>query len=162
MKRYLEWAAAGLLITMLAAAAFYAGVNDQPEQMEIPVAQVFLHAVNAAPEESTVEKFKKERKTERAQELAALEQMYKEGDETVEKYIATLLARTEAETAVEGMLAAAGYVQAVCAVRENAVTVCVQEKLLPQQVQTIVEMCETATEICSENIWVLDESAYIW
>lgn len=128
----------------------YAGGNAKTK---IPVEKVFAHvqAATEAPRATAV--FRQQREEQRQAEMAAL----KDAPER----LARLVARAEAELAIEGALAAMSLKDAVCAVRDGAVTVCVSERLNDQQVQAIAQTAAQLADISLENVFILDECGYL-
>ena len=70
--------------------------------------------------------------------------------------------RREKESTVEGVLLTMGYANAVCVLREETLTVCVEQDVEADDAQAIMEICENLTGVCAENVFLLDESAYSW
>lgn len=162
MKKRAYRALSTFLMLGFVLSAFYLREQSQPRQMQIPVTQVLSYAVNTTPTPSPIASYQQKKEKERAESLSALAQLSESGDEAAGQYMLLLIERGEKELAVESALAAAGYAQAVCAVREGAVTVCIQETLDSSQAQWIVEICEKITGECAENVFLLDESGYSW
>lgn len=151
-----------LLMMCFVLSAFYLREQSQPKPMQIPVTQVLSYAVQTTTSPTPLESYQMQKEKERAESLAALAQLSESGDETAEKYMLLLIERGEMELAVESALAAAGFENAVCAVREGAVTVCVQERIDGEKAQWLIEICEKITGECAENVFLLDESGYSW
>lgn len=162
MKRKFNRALGMLLMLCFVTSVFYLRETSQPQYMEIPITQVLSHAVYTSPSPTPVESFQTQREKERAESMSALAQLAESGDAEAGEYLLLLIERGEKEQAVESALAAAGFVSAVCAVREGAVTVCVQQNLNASQAQWIAEVCEKVTGECAENVFLLDESGYSW
>lgn len=160
MKKKFDRAIITLLMLCFGMSAFYLREQSQPKKMSIPVTQVLSYAVNATP--TPLESYLEQKEKERTESKAALAQLAERGDEEAGAYLLMLIERGEKELAVESALAAAGFASAVCAVREGAVTVCVQQTVQAEQAQWITQACENITGECAENVFILDESGYSW
>ena len=62
---------------------------------------------------------------------------------------------------MEQALDALGQKGAVCAIRANAVTVCLPGALEADLAQTIIALCARIAGVDAENVFVLDECAYL-
>lgn len=162
MKKWFSQIVSAALMLCLAWSAFYLREQSQPEQMRIPVTQVLSYSVPVTPSPTPVESFQLQRETERTQSMTVLARLSENGDENAGEYLLQLIERGEKEQAIESALAAAGYVPAVCAVRDGAVTICLQQRIDAAQAQWMIELCEKTTGECAENVFILDESGYSW
>ncbi|MBR5232495.1 MAG: SpoIIIAH-like family protein [Clostridia bacterium] len=149
-----------LLALCVVCGAFCLREKSQPQTMRIPVTQVFSYPPE--PTQTPLEQYGEKRERERGEAIAALQTLSQEGDDRAEEYMLKLVDRNEKEMAVEGALAAMGYAQAVCAIREKAVSICLQEKLGEEQAQKIMELCVKMTGECIENVFLMDECGYLW
>ena len=150
----------GLLALIAAGCAFCLRERSRPQDMHIPVTQVFSHVPE--PTVSPLERFGDTREKERQEAFTVLKSLSGQGDAQAEDYLFKLMERREQELAVEGALAAMGYAQSVCAVRESAVSICLQGKLEGSQAQAMIELCMKITGECAENVFLLDECGYLW
>lgn len=160
MKKKFDRAVIILLMLCFGMSVFYLREQSQPKKMRIPVTQVLSYVTNATP--TPIESYQVQKEKERTESMAALAQLAESGDEEAGEYLLLLIERGEKELAVESALAAAGFVSAVCAVREGAVTVCVQQEVQAEKAQWIAQVCENITGECAENVFILDESGYSW
>lgn len=149
----------GLALCLTAAFAL-CGQGGEPEKMEIPVTRVFAHvpAATATP----LQQFKTQRRQETETEIAALRAAAQAGDAAAGEYLAQVIQRRETERAVESALAALGYADAVCAVREGAVMVCLQQGAEAAAAQQVIEISKNLSGECAENVFLLDECGYSW
>lgn len=149
-----------LLMLCVACGAFCLRERSQPQTMSIPVTQVFSQV--PAPTQTPLEQFAEKRERERAEAALALQALSLQGDERAEEYLMQLIDRNEKELAVEGVLSSMGHAAAVCAIRENAVSICLKEKLNEAQALAVIALCEKITGECAENVFLLDECGYLW
>lgn len=162
MKKWFSQTVSAAVILSLAGGSFYLREQSQPEQMRIPVTQVLSYSVQITPTPTPVENFQLQREMERMQSVTALTRLSENGDENAGEYLLQLIERGEMELVIESALAAAGYAPAVCAVRDGAVTICLQQRIDAAQAQWMIELCEKTTGECAENVFILDESGYSW
>lgn len=162
MKKSIMRVIETVLMMTLVVSVFYMKESSQPEKMEIPVTQVLSYAASVTPTPTPLESYRIQRGQAYQEDISVLADLAANGDETAQEYMLSAIARHEMETAVEGVLAANGFADAVCAVRQGAVTICVQEKLDSQRAQSILEICEKMTGECAENVFLLDECRYSW
>ena len=149
--------AATLLFLCVVLCAFYMRESAQPDFVQIPVRQVLTYtAVTPSPDAQ----YRQEREQQRAQEMSVLSALAQTGDQQAGGHLQTLIQYAEAELAVEAALEAMGFEQAVCAVRENAVFVCLPERLDAATAQQIIEICMKMTGESTENVFILDECGY--
>ena len=132
----------------------------QPEKMEIPVVQVYAQVKSG--QASPVDTYKRQREEEWEKDKAALQLLWQEGDAAAGEYLRTAVERREKEKAAEGVLLTMGYANAVCILREETLTVCVEHSIEAADAQSIMEICENLTGVCAENVFLLDDSAYSW
>ncbi|MBQ1945310.1 MAG: SpoIIIAH-like family protein [Clostridia bacterium] len=128
--------------------------------MEIPVTQVYAQAEKRRL--SPIEVYKRDREEEWEKDKTTLQLLWQEGDVRAGEYLREAMERREKEKAVEGVLLTMGYANAVCALREETLTVCVEQDVEADDAQAIMEICENLTGVCAENVFLLDESAYSW
>lgn len=144
-----------LLLLCAVLSAFYLRSEADRPGTSIPVQQVFLRAAaTEAPD------FRQQRQTQRAEELAALSALAQQ-DAGLNEQLQRLVERAEAELAVESALAAMGYPQAACALREDAAAVCLPEKLDAARAQAVIELCARLTGLPAENVFILDGNAHL-
>jgi len=162
VKKWGGQAAAALLTICFAAAVFLMRDGMQPEKMNVPVTQVMQYVAPAAPSPEPLAVFRAQREQTRSQTSQALADLAQTGDEHAQNELTALIERTENELAIECALAALGHAQAVCAVREGAVVICLKEALTNAQAAAILELSENLTGECAENVFLLDECGYSW
>ena len=144
---------------LIFAAGFILKTGDTTK-MEIPVTQVYAQAEKRRL--SPIEVYKREREEEWEKDKKTLQLLWQEGDVRAGEYLREAMERREKEKAVEGVLLTMGYANAVCALREETLTVCVEQDVEADDAQAIMEICENLTGVCAENVFLLDESAYSW
>ena len=111
---------------------------------------------------SPIEVYKREREEEWEKDKKTLQLLWQEGDVRAGEYLREEMVRREKESTVEGVLLTMGYANAVCVLREETLTVCVEQDVEADDAQAIMEICENLTGVCAENVFLLDESAYSW
>ena len=111
---------------------------------------------------SPIEVYKREREEEWEKDKKTLQLLWQEGDVRAGEYLREEMVRREKESTVEGVLLTMGYANAVCVLREEKLTVCVEQDVEADDAQAIMEICENLTGVCAENVFLLDESAYSW
>ena len=111
---------------------------------------------------SPIEVYKRDREEEWEKDKTTLQLLWQEGDVRAGEYLREAMERREKEKAVEGVLLTMGYANAVCVLREETLTVCVEQDVEADEAQAIMEICENLTGVCAENVFLLDESAYSW
>lgn len=111
---------------------------------------------------SPIEVYKRDREEEWEKDKTTLQLLWQEGDVRAGEYLREEMVRREKESTVEGVLLTMGYANAVCVLREETLTVCVEQDVEADDAQAIMEICENLTGVCAENVFLLDESAYSW
>ena len=160
MKNRLYRGTATLLLLCAVLCAFYLRERSQPTYMQLPVTQVLSYAVTPEMTPSPDDAYRQQRERQRQEEMAALKQLSQAGDDAAGALLQTLIERAEIELAIETVLQAQGYDKAICAVRENAVMICLNEHIKMAQAQQIMEICMKLSGECAENVFILDENGY--
>lgn len=160
MQNRLRRGVATLLLLCTVLCTFYLRENAQPDYMQIPVTRVISYTAlpeqKSAPEES----YRRQRETQRSEEISALTQLARKGDAEAGALLQKMIRFSETELAVEQALQTLGYGAAVCAVREDAVMICLNERIDAGQARQIVEICVRLSGECAENVFILDENGY--
>ncbi len=160
MKKRFQRAYATLLLLCLVLCMAYTHSVNTEKVMDIPVERVFAQAAPDSEPLSGAEAYRKQRDSQRSEEYAALSALAQQ-DEKAAQRLEMLLARSEQELAIESALAAMGEINAVCAVREGAVTVCVGSRLEERQARAIIELCAQLAGVEAKNVFILDECGYL-
>ncbi|MBQ7455118.1 MAG: SpoIIIAH-like family protein [Clostridia bacterium] len=155
MKRYYRKAAAMALTLCAVLSAFYLRAAGDRRQMTVPVQRVFAVVSTPSPAVSGAASWKAERALQREEEIDALQTLASTDARAAEE-LRALVARSEGELAVEQALAALGYADPFCALRDNAVSVCLSGMITAEEAQKIMEICERLTGVPAENVFILD------
>ena len=147
-----------ICLAALLACAVFLSQRASVRCMEVPVTQVF--AVQSKPTASPCEIYRQRREAQRQAELDALERLSLTSESAAEK-LAELIARNEAELAVESALCALDIPEALCAVSADSATICVPQRLSSAQAQAVMELCSHLTGISVQSVFLLDESGYL-
>jgi len=157
MQRRIFRGATTLLFLCLVLSAFYMREASQPDYVQIPVAQVLSYTNTPL---SSAENYQADRSAQRETEMTALSILAQSGDQAAGAHLQTLVKWAEVELAVEAALDGLGYADAICAVREEVVFICIQEALDEEKAQRVIEVSEKITGECAENVFILDECGY--
>ena len=136
--------------------AFYLRAASARRASDIPVERVFV-TVSASPAPLG---YSQRREEQRGQEMAALSALAGE-DAAAATLLREMVETAESERAVENTLRAMGYGQTVCAIRRGAATLCVSGAVSAAQAQTLVQVCAHLTGISEDQVFILDECAYL-
>lgn len=156
MKKRLSRGLMTALMLCAVLSAFYLRSENERAVGVIPVERVFLRgSVTPAPLGE-----RQRRDDQRGQELAALGALAAQ-DEAAAALLQKLVERAENEQAVESALSALGYEGAMCSLRSDAAAICVKERMDAAQAAQIIELCARIAGVEAENVFVLDECAYL-
>ena len=156
MKGRLSRAAMAALLLCAVLSAFYLRAFSARRVSEIPVERVFARV---KPTEALMS-YRERRDAERASEIAALSALAPE-DAAASDALRALIERAENERAVEGALAAMGQERAVCVLRRDSAALYIPGTLTAAQAQAIVALCGGIAGTEPENVFILDECAYL-
>ena len=141
------------LMLLAVLSAYYLRTEGDRPASALPVERVFIQAAPAPDGRA-------QRNAQRSEEIEALTALA-QSDAGAGERLEQLIARAENELAVEQALDALGQKGAVCAIRANAVTVCLPGALKADLAQTIIALCARIAGVDAENVFVLDECAYL-
>jgi len=160
MKNRFYRGVSAMLLLCTAVCVFYLRERSQPVSVQIPVTRVVSYAAVSTKEPTPEQSYRLQRELQRSKEMDALSVLAQAGDEQAAAYLKRMIDWAEKELAIEQALAELGYDAAVCAVRENAVMVCLNEQLKSEKAQQIIEVCMRLSGECAENVFLLDENGY--